>query len=54
MSEQSGVCEHGSMACPDCDGVDDVQVMGQVIHGVECYEAWRDGQDCPHEQEDGQ
>jgi hypothetical protein len=20
-----------------------------VIHGVECYEAWRDEQDCPHE-----
>jgi hypothetical protein len=22
---------------------------GQVIHGVECYEAWRDYEDCPHE-----
>ena len=20
-----------------------------IIHGVECYEAWRDYQDCPHE-----
>lgn len=24
---------------------------GPVVHGVECYEAWRDGRDCPHEVE---
>ena len=21
----------------------------QTVHGVECYEAWRAGHDCPHE-----
>lgn len=22
---------------------------GAVTHGVECYEAWREGENCPHE-----
>jgi hypothetical protein len=25
----------------------------QIIHGVECYEAWRDLEDCPHERTTG-
>jgi hypothetical protein len=29
-----------------------VRVVGPVIHGVECYEAWRDDRDCPHEADD--
>ncbi len=27
-----------------------IRSVGQTIHGVECYEAWRDDKDCPHEQ----
>lgn len=23
--------------------------VGPVIHGVECYEAWREDTDCPHD-----
>jgi Hint domain len=26
-----------------------IRSVGPVIHGQECYEAWRNGQDCPHE-----
>ena len=28
-----------------------VQVVEQATHGVECYEAWRNLTDCPHEQQ---
>jgi hypothetical protein len=27
----------------------EVRSVGPVIHGVECYEAWRRSEDCPHE-----
>lgn len=27
-----------------------VRSVGEVVHGVECYEAWRDETACPHEQ----
>lgn len=27
-----------------------VRVVGPVVHGVECYEAWREDRHCPHEQ----
>lgn len=32
-------------------GVNIIEV-GPIVHGVECYEAWRDDQDCPHEQKE--
>ena len=32
-------------------GVEAITVVAPITHGVECYEAWRDESDCPHEQE---
>lgn len=29
----------------------DIVTHAQVFHGVECYEAWRRHEPCPHEQE---
>jgi len=26
-----------------------ITAVSQTIHGVECYEAWRNGDECPHE-----
>ena len=27
-----------------------IRVVGPVVHGMECYDAWRDHLPCPHEQ----
>lgn len=49
-SEAAAVCEHGSMACPDCDGVTDEPILAVgicrgcherkplVAHGAACAE----------------
>ena len=32
-------------------GMETITVVAPVTHGVECHEAWRDDEDCPHEKE---
>jgi hypothetical protein len=28
---------------------DEIRSVGRPVHGLECYEAWRSGARCPHE-----